>query len=332
MAEWIEQFLTVNKYSRPGIKNSGVKGIVMHWTATPGASDENEVSFFDGADGGGSRYASAHLFVDRDSARLDIPLNEVAYHANDHACRVPSLMPNANFTAIGIEMCVEKDGTIHAETIARAAKVAAALCKQFNLNPATNIFRHYDVTGKNCPAPWVTNGALFEKFKKDVDAVLNPPVVTSTPASTTNGKYTVQNGDTLYGIATDNHMTVAQLKSLNGLTSDVIQPGQVLNVAKVATPAPKPVTPSKSIDDLAKEVIAGTLGNGDARKKALGAQYDAVQARVAELLNTKPVKTVHELALEVIKGTIGSGDARKKALGSQYDAVQAEVNRILSGK
>lgn len=42
--------------------------------------------------------------------------------------------------------------------------------------------------------------------------------------------------------------------------------------------------PSKSIDELAKEVIEGKHGNGDARKKSLGDLYEAVQKRVNELL------------------------------------------------
>lgn len=246
MAEWIEQFIIKNKFSRPGIKNTGIKGIVIHWTATPGASDENEVKFFDGADGGGGRYASAHLFVDRDSARLDIPLDEVAYHANDHACRIPSLMPNANFTSIGIEMCVEKDGTIHAETVARTAKVAAALCKQFKLNPANNIFRHFDVTGKNCPAPWVANVALFNQFKKDVAAIVNPPIVApkpSNPQPVVSGTYVVVAGDTLYSIAKDNGVTVENLIDWNSITKpSVIHAGTKL-VVKAPVVAPKVVTP-----------------------------------------------------------------------------------------
>lgn len=39
-----------------------------------------------------------------------------------------------------------------------------------------------------------------------------------------------------------------------------------------------------TIDDLAKRVIDGEFGNGEARKKALGKHYDAVQKRVNELL------------------------------------------------
>ena len=38
------------------------------------------------------------------------------------------------------------------------------------------------------------------------------------------------------------------------------------------------------IDQLAQEVLEGKWGNGDERKAALGALYDAVQARVNELL------------------------------------------------
>lgn len=94
----------------------------------------------------------------------------------------------------------------------------------------------------------------------------------------------------------------------------------------------KPSAPAKSIQVLAQEVIDGKHGSGDARKKSLGANYNAVQARVNEiLLGTSATKTksVGQLAREVLDGKHGSGDARKRSLGSQYDAVQAEVNRIL---
>ena len=56
------------------------------------------------------------------------------------------------------------------------------------------------------------------------------------------------------------------------------------------TPAPKP---SKSVDELAKEVIRGDWGNGQERKDRLtaaGYNYSAVQARVNEMLSgNKPV-------------------------------------------
>ena len=48
-------------------------------------------------------------------------------------------------------------------------------------------------------------------------------------------------------------------------------------------------TPAKkSVDELAKEVLAGKWGNGDARKKALteaGYDYSAVQKKVNSLLS-----------------------------------------------
>ncbi len=35
MVKVVKNFVKVNQYTRPGLKMSGVKGIVMHWTATP---------------------------------------------------------------------------------------------------------------------------------------------------------------------------------------------------------------------------------------------------------------------------------------------------------
>ena len=93
---------------------------------------------------------------------------------------------------------------------------------------------------------------------------------------------------------------------------------------------------SKSIEQLAQEVINGNYGSGDARNKALGNQYQVVQNRVNEILlgTSKPkakpkVKSIYQLAQEVIDGKHGSGDARKRALGSRYNEVQNRVNQML---
>ena len=93
-----------------------------------------------------------------------------------------------------------------------------------------------------------------------------------------------------------------------------------------STPAP-----TKSVDELAREVIAGKYGNGEDRKKALGSRYAEVQARVNEILagnKPAPTPTVDILTLvkKTIRGDFGNGDARRKALGSNYAEVQRQVN------
>lgn len=99
-------------------------------------------------------------------------------------------------------------------------------------------------------------------------------------------------------------------------------------------------TPSVSgtIDELARRVIAGEFGSGDVRKNALGDKYDAVQARVNEILNgtaSAPAKkSVSEIAKEVLAGAWGNGDARKQKLeaaGYNYSEVQAKVNSLAGG-
>jgi hypothetical protein len=62
-------------------------------------------------------------------------------------------------------MCVEKDGTIHPDTIDRTAKIVAEWCHIFNLT-TDDVYRHYDITGKNCPAPFVTFPARWDEFKE----------------------------------------------------------------------------------------------------------------------------------------------------------------------
>lgn len=101
----------------------------------------------------------------------------------------------------------------------------------------------------------------------------------------------------------------------------------------------QPSTPSsdisnKSVDELAREVIAGKYGNGDARKSALGSRYSEVQSKVNEILNgNKPISQpstpsvdILTLVKKTIRGDFGNGQARRNALGSNYDEVQRQVN------
>lgn len=52
--------------------------------------------------------------------------------------------------------------------------------------------------------------------------------VTSTPSATASRSYTVVSGDTLWGIAKRNSVTVEALRNANALTSDLLKPGQLI--------------------------------------------------------------------------------------------------------
>lgn len=93
---------------------------------------------------------------------------------------------------------------------------------------------------------------------------------------------------------------------------------------------------TKSIVDLANEVIAGKYGVGEARKQALGSLYNEVQAKVNEILlgkkDTSDRKSNEEIAKEVIAGKWGNGTERKSKLiaeGYDYNAIQNIVNKKL---
>jgi hypothetical protein len=107
-------------------------------------------------------------------------------------------------------------------------------------------------------------------------------------------------------------------------------------------PTPTPTTQggSKSLADIAKEVIHGDWGNGPQRSQRLadaGYSPTEVQNEVNRQLGgsggTAPTRlSVSLLATQVIAGQWGSGQDRKNRLtAAGYDAaaVQAEVNRRL---
>lgn len=124
-----------------GKRNIGdVETIVIHYTGNNGDTAQNNLDYFAGQ----NRNASAHFFVDETSVRQSVFMDEIAWHVTGH-----------NAKTIGIEMCsVMRNGEyeIPIATQLRAAKLAAQIALRYGL---TNVVRHYDLTKKQCPEPFV---------------------------------------------------------------------------------------------------------------------------------------------------------------------------------
>lgn len=96
-------------------------------------------------------------------------------------------------------------------------------------------------------------------------------------------------------------------------------------------------TPKKSVDEVAKDVIAGKYGEGSERtRKLLADGYNAtlVQERVNEILNPElgGKKSIKNIAAEVMKGKWGNNPQRAnrlRAAGYNPLAVQREVNLLV---
>ena len=139
-----------------------VRYIVMHYTANNGDTARNNCDYYHRV---GGLQASAHYFVDEHGAMQSVREGDTAWHCGARAYWHPECR-NAN--SIGIEMCSRKraDGSYYIlpETVANAAALAKDIMQRYGID-TEHVVRHYDVTGKRCPMPWVDDPAQWVAFK-----------------------------------------------------------------------------------------------------------------------------------------------------------------------
>ena len=241
--------------------------IVVHNTAND-ASARNEINYMLS----NNKQVSFHFAVDDQEDVQGIPLDRNAWHAGDGA------NGTGNRQGIAVEICYSKSGGAKFEAAERnAAELIAQLLKERGWG-IDKVTKHQDYSGKYCPHRTLDMG--WQRFLDMVQGYLDGEGATSSP--------------------------------------------------------------SKSVDEIAQEVIAGKWGNGSERRERLtaaGYDYSTVQARVNEIMgggsaSATPSKTVDEVAQEVIVGKWGNGSDRKDRLtaaGYDYAAVQARVNELIGG-
>lgn len=150
-----EQYLTPNAYSRPGMALDEVHYIVIHYTANPGTSAQNNRDYFEGLKDTEQTKASSHFVIGLDGEIIQcIPLNEWCYASNEK-----------NKEAISIEMChPDESGAFRDATYNACVYLVAQLCNYYHLT-SDQVIRHYDITGKDCPKYFVDYPEKWEKFK-----------------------------------------------------------------------------------------------------------------------------------------------------------------------
>lgn len=140
----------------------------------------------------------------------------------------------------------------------------------------------------------------------------------------------------------DNRAKLASKHNITGYKGTADQNNKLLDILKNGKNSIVN-KPSKTIAQMADEVIAGKHGSGhENRRKSLGisqSEYDKVRSEVNKRagvsVKPKPSKSVSQMAKEVIDGKHGNGHSqRQKSLGvneSTYNKIKTEVNKILGG-
>lgn len=152
------QLLTINPYSRPGIETGKINGIVVHYTANPGASAKANRDYFENLKDTHKTKTSSNFIIGLNGEIIQcVPTWEVAYASNDR-----------NKDTVSIECChPNESGKFTKETYRSLVQLTSWLCMKFDLDEG-DVIRHYDVTGKNCPKYFVEDEEAWKSFREDI--------------------------------------------------------------------------------------------------------------------------------------------------------------------
>lgn len=243
--------------------------------------------------------------------------------------------------AITIEVANSSNGgnwPVSDRVLATLIDLVTDICKRNGIKNCTYtggkagvLQKHEWYANTNCPGPYL--GSKFPYIASEVNKRLAGGS-SNAPSTGVSSLYRVRKS------WSDAKSQKGAFKNLeNAKKCANANPGYSVYDANGRSVYPVASASSKSVDNLAREVLAGNWGNGQDRVNRLtsaGYNYNVVQNRVNEILYgsaSKPAgKPIDTLAREVIRGDWGNGQDRKNRLeraGYDYHAVQRRVNEIL---
>lgn len=167
------QKMTANRANYGGMRDTGkIRYLVIHYTGNDGDTAQNNGKYFRR----NIVKASAHYFVDDDYVVQSVPDNRIAYAIGGKKYADISVTGGGkyhgratNANSLSIELCDQKrNGKVYPsdKTIANALTLAKKLMKKYGI-PQEHVIRHFDVTGKSCPAYWSGTTQKNKKWKTE---------------------------------------------------------------------------------------------------------------------------------------------------------------------
>ena len=156
---------------------SAIKYIVIHYTANKWDSAKSNLNYFKN----NVVKASANYFVDSKTIGISVPDEIYAWHCGGGLQGSGGHKWHGicnNWNSIGIEICDDvNDGKVMPTEAAlrNAQELTAELMHKYNI-PIENVIRHWDVTGKICPAYFIGDantdtGKAWLKWKEGIEVV-----------------------------------------------------------------------------------------------------------------------------------------------------------------
>ncbi len=199
---------------------SNIKYIVIHYTGNKGDVAQNNLDYFAN---GNTRQAGAHFFVDKKGkVGKSIAMNRTAWavggnHKSGRKGEAAYFGKCTNANSVSIELCDMCVKTNWEQMLATRKLVKYIQSKCPN---AKTVIRHWDVNGKECPAPFVgTSNEKWIEFKRFITAgykfkarvTKNATLRSSAKISATNKKGTVKKGSVV---------NIVKMQNNFGLTND----------------------------------------------------------------------------------------------------------------
>lgn len=207
--------------------------VVMHYTGNPKDTALANAKYFQGA----NRGVSAHFFVDDNSIYQSVEIRDRAWHCGAKTYRHSTCR---NDNSIGIEMCTTAGNyRVSDKTKEHAAQLCAYLCKMVGITAGqvdTYVLRHYDVTGKSCPAQMASaNNAEWNAFKARVKKILGGSSSSGTGSGNSTSTPVVTSNTSTYKVkVTADVLNVRQNPNASSKKVTSIKKGEVYTIVQTS--------------------------------------------------------------------------------------------------